>query len=243
MLLVKQKDCSASKFIFLHKLYLNETNCCRIPEIAMGDEKPNYPARLRALRYILGRDNKLLPGEQFAVLAGMKPGTLRAIESGLRALNSGDESRIAELLGAIWRDEKQGWYCVSEPDRPYNAAFFEFYTEAVIHKPDQFETDSGAILYSLDALERSLPRAQYRSALLAVHRLILNIARASSIPPKEIEFIELMQPIKMSRNKPRGDSEATKKTQRQRRLAQETVNAVGDMQKLPVRKTIPRTAA
>jgi hypothetical protein len=185
----------------------------------MGDEKPNYPARMRALRYVLGRDNKLLPGEQFAVLAGMKASTLRAIESGLRALNSGDESRIAELLGAIWRDEKQGWYCVLEPAKPYNMAFFEFYTGAVAHDPNQFETDPGAILRSLGALERSLARAQYRSALLAVHRLILDIARASSIPAEQIEFIELMHPIKMSRNRPRVGSEATKKTQRQRRKA------------------------
>ena len=168
----------------------------------MTDEKPNYPARLRALRYILGRDNKSLPGDRFAVLAGMKPGTLRAIEGGLRALNSADESRIAELLGAIWRDERQGWYCVSEPDKPYNVAFFEFYTDDVAHASGQFEADPGAILHSLEALERSVPRAQYRSALLAVHRLILNIGRASSIPLKEIEAIELAQPIKSSK-KPR----------------------------------------
>jgi hypothetical protein len=146
----------------------------------------------------------------------MKSGTLRAIESGLRALNSADESRIAEQIGAIWREEKNGWYRVSEPEKPYDAIYYELYTGAVAAGADQFEADSGAILYSLDALERSLPPDQYRRALLGVHRIILDYAREARIPTEEIEFIETMQPLKLLGYPPRGKSRLTKKAQRQR---------------------------
>jgi hypothetical protein len=182
---------------------------------------PNYPARLRALRYALGRDNKLLSGDEFAARASMKPGTLRTIESGLRALNPGDESRIAEKIGAIWRNEKNGWYCVGDPERPYDAIYYELYTGAIAAGADQFEADSGAILNSLDALEKSLPPDLYRRALLGVHRLILDYAREAKISPEEIELIELMQPLKLPMP-PRGDSRATKKAQRQRHAAKGT---------------------
>lgn len=180
-----------------------------------ADQKPNYPARLRALRHLLGRNYKSIPGNEFATLSGMKPGTVRAIEAGLRPLNSGDESRIAELLGAIWRDEKNGWYCVSEPEKPYSAEYCQLYTDALAVGADQFEADSGAILYSLDALERALPPEEYRKALLRFHRFIVDYARAARVPYEEIEFIELMQPIKLPMPS-RGASRATKKAERRR---------------------------
>jgi hypothetical protein len=131
---------------------------------------------------------------EFAPLAGMTPVTLRAIESGLRPLNSGDESRIAGMLGAIWRED--GWYCVSDPEKPYDAAFFEFYTGAFIPGFDKLAPDSEAIPYVLSILERSLPADRYRATLLNIHRLILDTARASSISPEEIRLIELRQPLR-----------------------------------------------
>jgi transcriptional regulator with XRE-family HTH domain len=192
----------------------------------MGDEKPNHPARLRALRYILGRDNKLLPGEQFADLCGMKPSTLRAIESGLRALNSMDEGRIAEQLGAIWRDEESGWYCVSDPERPYTVEYRNFYMSG----SDKLQADPSAIVSSLEVLERSLTPGKYQGALLAVHRLIRSIAETYAVPMKEIESIQLMQPIKMKDLTP-----ASRKRTR--------ATAVSDMQKRPARKSAAKTAA
>jgi hypothetical protein len=192
----------------------------------MGDEKPNYPARLRALRYILGRDNKLLPGDQFAALVRMNPSTVRAIESGLRALNSADEGRIAEQLGAIWRDEKNGWYCVSEPERPYDVEYRNFYMVGA----DQLQADSGAIMSSLEVLERALSPGRYQGALLAIHRLIRSIAETYAVPMKEIESIQLMQPIKMKDLTP-----ASRKRTR--------ATAVSDMQKRPARKSAAKPAA
>jgi hypothetical protein len=120
-------------------------------------------------------------------------------------LNSIDYIRIEELLGAVWREEKNGWFCTSEREKPYNAAFFEFYTGAIAPGADQFEADSGAILDSLDALKKSLSPDLYRRALMGVHRLILDYAREAKVSPEEIEAIELMQPLKL-----------TKKAQRQR---------------------------
>src|SRR6516225_4248867 len=115
---------------------------------------PNYPARLRALRYVLGKDNKLLPGDQFAIRIGMPPATLRATEAGIRALMPMDEDRIVEQLGAVWNDKKDSWCCVSDPEKPYTAEFYRFYTGPT---DDELEEDPSAILDSLEALRGALP--------------------------------------------------------------------------------------
>jgi hypothetical protein len=174
---------------------------------------PNYPARLRKLRYILGKDGKLLPGDQFAARTGMSASTLRATETGLRKLHTFDEDRIVEHLGAVWSDEKDGWYCVGFPEKPYTAEFYRFYASPT---DDQLEEDPGVILDSLEVLKSSLPLPQYRGALLAVYRFIRKIAREASIPPDKLEFIEFAQPIRLKRPKP------SPKTQHQRRAAKET---------------------
>jgi hypothetical protein len=105
---------------------------------------------------------------------------------------------------------------VGDAEKPYSAEFFRLYTGALAVGADQFEADSGAILSSLDALERSLPAGLYRRALLGVHRLILDYAREAKLSREEIEFIELMQPLKIAGFPLRGVGRTTKKARAQR---------------------------
>jgi hypothetical protein len=157
----------------------------------------NDPARLRALRYILGCDNKPLSGEKFASLAGMRAGTLRAVETGLRTLNGEDETKITDRLGAIWREEKNGWFCVTAPEAPFTNDFHRIYASALDAGCNRLQVDTDEIILSMGILEKHVSPETYRSMVLAVHRHILNFAKASALSPKEIESIEVMRPLRM----------------------------------------------
>jgi len=160
------------------------------------EPRPNYAARLRALRYILGKDNKPLSGEEFAPMVGMKSGTLRAIEAGLRKLSSEDEGLIAERLGATWDEEKDGWYCVIAPHTPYTPDIQRLYQNARIRG------FSGGIYRGAAAFEKSLevmwehfPPQEFFSTLLAIHRLILSAAKRNGVPPEAMEALKLQSPF------------------------------------------------
>jgi hypothetical protein len=163
------------------------------------ETEPSYAARLRALRYILGKDNKPLSGEEFAPMAGMKSGTLRAIEAGLRKLNVQDEERIAERLGAMWDEQKNGWYCVIAPHTPYTADLQRLYQNARVSGMSfDFSRGTAAYAQSLQVMWDYFPKPEFFSTVLAIHRLILSAAKRNGVPPEAMEALKLQSPLDLS---------------------------------------------
>jgi hypothetical protein len=170
---------------------------------------------MRALRYILGKDNKPLSGEKFAPMAGMKSGTLRAIEAGLRNLSAADEEQIADQLGAMWVEEENGWYCVIAPHTPYTPDIQRLYQRGRVKgfsgripRGDDFQK-------ILDVISEHLPPRELFSTLIAIQRLILGAAKRSGVPPGAMEELIGLLPFDVASLKAWDLQEAKKTSRRQ----------------------------
>ena len=186
------------------------------------ESRPNYAARMRALRYILGKDNKPLSGEEFAPMAGMKSGTLRAIEAGLRNLSAADEEQIADQLGAMWDEEKKGWYCVIAPHTPYTPDIQRLYQRGRVKgfsgripRGDDFQK-------ILDVMWEHLPPGEFFSILIAIQRDILGAAKRSGVPPGVMEDLIRLSPFDVPSLKAWDLQEGKKTSRHQRPAAKET---------------------
>jgi hypothetical protein len=178
--------------------------------------EPNYGARMRALRYILGEDNKPLSGERFAPMAGMKSGTLRAIEAGLRNMSPVDEAQIADRLGAVWDEEKKGWYCVIAPHTPYTPDVLRVYQRGQV-KGFSGRIPSGDDFQKiLDVIWGQFPPREFFSTLIAIQRDILSAAKRSGVPPEVMEELLRLLPFDVASLKA-WDLQQEKKTPRHQR--------------------------
>ena len=179
------------------------------------EPRPNYASALRGLRYILGKDNKPLSGEEFAPMAGMKSGTLRAIEAGLRNLSAADEEQIADQLGAMWVEEENGWYCVIAPHTPYTPDIQRLYQRGRVNgfsgripRGDDFQK-------ILDVMWEHFHPREFFSILIEIQRLILGTAKRSGVPPEAMEDLIRLLPFDVPSLKAWDLQEAKKTSRRQ----------------------------
>jgi transcriptional regulator with XRE-family HTH domain len=186
------------------------------------EPRPNYAARMRALRYILGKDNKPLSGEEFARMVGMKSGTLRAIESGLRNLSAADEEQIADQLGAMWDEEKKGWYCVIAPHTPYTPDIQRLYQRGRVNGFSGRIPRGGDFQKILDVMWEHFPPREFFLTLIEIQRRILGAAKRSGVPPEVMEELIGLLPFDVPSLKAWDLQEGKKTSSYQRPAAKET---------------------
>jgi transcriptional regulator with XRE-family HTH domain len=181
------------------------------PKADSGESVPkeeNFAARLRLLRFLLGRDNKSITGDAFAALLGVPPGTIRAIEAGIRKLSQADEDKIFELLGAQWDETRATWICATDLATTYSRDFYELYADARAKGYAQLQFDEDALVQALNALLENFPSNQYRQVVLRIHTFLLQMATVPGVPKETAEFIKSLRPVRIpyvpEKSKPRG---------------------------------------
>jgi hypothetical protein len=152
----------------------------------------NFPAQLRGLRLILGRNNKPVSGRTFAQQARIRPGTLRAIESGRRPLNDDDRLQIAHWIGAEWSRGLKRWVYTFDHKLPFSRELFELYSTHQFNHPHARDVEAHMALLALLNLLQELPGESYRSILFKIHAFLAELAE--QFAPGASEAIRNLRP-------------------------------------------------
>jgi transcriptional regulator with XRE-family HTH domain len=161
----------------------------------MDSQESNHAAQLRQLRLILGKDFKPLDGEEFARLAGMAPGTLRATEAGLRKLNQRDTDRIRHRIGAVWNDKKETWVLRDDDDILFSREVYDKYVALLWNDPSNLEVDAELLYQGVFDLLSSLPKGTYHHALFELHDLLEKLARDFEAPAAVLDQLTALRPV------------------------------------------------